>query len=107
MNGAAVIAAQANDAPLGFDSARIMYEMAKADAEAPDAYDLSDDECSLLGTAQSKAASAVMLTPAPNHAALAYKLETFDAEYCFDLIEELRRPLFEAIVADVRRLGRL
>jgi hypothetical protein len=107
MNISPQIAALIENAPAAFDSARATYEMAKADAEAPHDGDLSDDECSLLGTAQFDAATALFLTPATDFAALAYKMEVFEAEEYFALIDECRQPAFEALIADVRRLGRL
>jgi hypothetical protein len=81
--------------------------MARDDAERDDLHevDLSDEECQLLGRAQSEAVSALMLTPAPDLAALAYKLETFAAEDCFGLSPQYREPLFAALIGDVRRLG--
>jgi hypothetical protein len=104
---AAQTIAALTEAPVGFDIARARYEMAKADAEAPHGDDLSDEECSLLGTAQFDAATALFLTPATDFAALAYKMEVFEAEEYFALIDECRQPAFEALIADVRRLGRL
>jgi hypothetical protein len=101
------IAALSDSAPANFDSARVTYEMAKADAYAPHDYELSDDECMLLGTAHSDATWAMIFAPAPDLAALAYKLEAFEAEECFALNDEYRQPMVVAMIADVRRLGKL
>jgi hypothetical protein len=92
-----------------FADARATYEMARADACVPAEIEgeLSDEECEMLGSAQSHATSALLLAPAPDLAALAYKLEIFAFEDCFWLSPQYREPLFAALIADVRRLGGL
>jgi hypothetical protein len=87
-----------------FARARSTYEMARSDAEA-DGTDFSDEECELLGGAQSEATFALLLVPAPDLPAFLYKLETFAAEDCFALSPHYREPLFAALIADVRRLA--
>jgi hypothetical protein len=87
-----------------FDLARQTYEMARDDAQE---HVESDEECELLGHAQSEATWALMLSPAPDLTALAYKLEAFEAEDCFGLCPSYRQPLFAALIADARRLGGL
>jgi hypothetical protein len=87
-----------------FDLARQTYEMARLDAQETVE---SDEECGLLGHAQSEATWALMRSPAPDLTALAYKLEIFEGEDCFALCPSYREPLFAALIADARRLGGL
>ena len=85
-----------------FDHARAIYEMARDDALEPAE---TDAECELLGHAHSEATSALLLTPSPDLAALAYKLDVFAAEDCFGLSPHYRDPLFTVLVADARALN--
>jgi hypothetical protein len=79
------------------------YEVARADALEPVE---SDEEIDLLGGAQSAATERLLTAPAPDLEALAYKLEVFRREDCFALSLEYREPLFEALIEDLRRLGK-
>lgn len=91
------------ETPAAFAAACATYEMARRDAQESVE---SDEEVMLLGRAHSDATEALMLAPAPNLPALAYKLEAFAAEDCFTLSPQYREPLFAALVDDVRRLDR-
>lgn len=64
----------------------------------------TDEEIMLLGGAQCEATYALLLTPAPNAEALAHKIAVFREEevYRLDNIGDF----FDALIADVRRLGR-
>ena len=85
-----------------FASALAAYEMACEDALEP--VD-SDEEVDLLGMAQHEATAALMLIPAPDFAALAYKMAVFAVENCFNLSPEYRDPLYESLASDLLRLG--
>jgi hypothetical protein len=87
-----------------FAEVRATYEMARDDAQEDVE---SNEECELLGKAHSEATEALLLSPAPDLAALAYKLEAFATEDCFWLSPQYREPLFNALIADVRRIGRI
>ena len=82
-----------------FERARELFEMARDD----DRVAVSDVECNLLGPARYAAADALFLIPAPNMAALAYKLEIFASEDCFNDIT--RDQSFAAIIRDARRFA--
>lgn len=86
-----------------FARALAVYEMAREDAREDVE---NDEEIMLLGRAQSDATEALLLSPAPDLAALAYKLEAFATEDCFGLSPQYRDPLFAAIIADARRLSK-
>jgi hypothetical protein len=66
----------------------------------------SDEEVSLLGNAHSEATWGLLTAPAPDLDALAYKLEVFREEAMWELVNERVQELFQALIADVRRLGR-
>lgn len=83
-----------------FARAKATYQMARADAPVDGP---SQDEGDLLYPAAWAASDALMLTPASDVADLAYKLETFAAEECFNDVN--RDDLFAALIADARRLG--
>lgn len=86
-----------------FASASAAYEMSRSDLEAlPENY--ADIECDYLADIMNDALSAMLLCPAPDLAAVAYKMEAFAAEECFGFCPHYRDPLFAALMADVRRL---
>ena len=87
-----------------FSIARATYEMARDDAREPVE---SNEENELLGRAHSNATDALLLTPAPDLSALAYKMQVFAAEDCHALSPQYREPLFAALQSDVRLLGGL
>ena len=53
------------------------------------------------------AVATLLKTPAPNGEALARKLEIFTEYDCGELIDELQKPIFAAMIADARKLGGL
>jgi hypothetical protein len=80
-------------------AAREGLEMARRDClESGD----SDEEITLYGLAQGEAGVVLMLTPAPDAAALAHKLAVFRDEgvYRLDNIGDI----FDALIADAQRL---
>lgn len=88
-----------------FAQARANYEMARSDwATLGEDYD--NAEADLLADIQYQAKRELMLTPAPDWQGLAYKMEVFATEDCFNMSKQYRDPLFEALISDVRWLGR-
>ena len=65
----------------------------------------SDTEADFYVDAELEAMGALMLTASPDLAALAYKMEVFAAEDCFNLDRDCRTPLFGALIADLQRLS--
>ena len=69
--------------------------------------DVSDAECDFYANAQLEALTALLMMQAPDHAALAYKLEQFIIHDCGELVEDVRNPILNLMLADTRRLGGL
>jgi hypothetical protein len=90
---------------LQFAGARANFEMAHADLESLPA-DYENIECDYLVGITLEALDSMLLCPAPDLAALAYKMETFAAQDCFGFSPHIRDPLFAALQADVARLAR-
>ena len=77
------------------------YAMAREDAQEEVS---SDEECTLLGTAHSDATWSLLIAPAPDLEALAYKLEIFRDEEMYELTEDRVGIILQAMIADARRL---
>ena len=56
---------------------------------------------------ESYALAKLLRTPAPHGEALARKLEIFTEYDCGELIDEIQKPMFAAMIADARKLGGL
>jgi hypothetical protein len=87
-----------------FSHARAVYEMALADMR--DAEPEMDDDCvlTLYCSAATDAADALLLVPAPDMDALAYKLEIFGSEEVYRREDEGVTEVLDALIADVRHL---
>lgn len=84
-----------------FARARENFDMAQADL---DDCGWTNDERDYAVDIQRSALYELLQTPAPDVAALAYKLTIFEAE-CLEAITEERPVCFAALIADARRLA--
>ena len=66
---------------------------------------LKEGEVDNLADEQTKAIQALMLYPAPDAAALAYKLEQFAAHDCGEYNDHIRNPMLATLIADARRFA--
>lgn len=77
------------------------FAMAQADLRDVE----SDEELGIFAGAQMMAMMTMLLTPAPDVAALARKLEVFRDEEAYGHIDETLLPIFAALVEDAHCLA--